>query len=233
MDDSLVRKLVELNTEFYARFADPFAASRSTPQPGFARLLEYLPNTPFSVLDVGCGNGRFGRFLHDAGLLRSYVGVDVTPALMAKIVEFEGELYVRDISLPDSLQGLGKFDLVVCLATLQHIPGQSNRLRLVHELATHLEPTGLLVLSNWQFLNSSRQRRKIRPWSLVGIEQAQLEPHDFLLSWERGGNGVRYVAHLDDKTTEEMTKLAELHLVNQFTSDGREGTLNLYTILAG
>lgn len=233
MDDSLVRKLVELNTEFYTRFADPFAASRSTPQPGFARLLEYLPNTPFSVLDVGCGNGRFGRFLHDAGLLRSYVGVDVTPALMAKIVEFEGELYVRDISLPDSLQGLGKFDLVVCLATLQHIPGQSNRLRLVHELATHLEPTGLLVLSNWQFLNSSRQRRKIRPWSLVGIEQAQLEPNDFLLSWERGGNGVRYVAHLDDKTTEEMTKLAELHLVNQFTSDGREGTLNLYTILAG
>ena len=233
MDDSLVRKLVELNTEFYARFADPFAASRSTPQPGFARLLEYLPNTPFSVLDVGCGNGRFGRFLHDAGLLRSYVGVDVTPALMAKIVEFEGELYVRDISLPDSLQGLGKFDLVVCLATLQHIPGQSNRLRLVHELATHLEPTGLLVLSDWQFLNSSRQRRKIRPWSLVGIEQAQLEPNDFLLSWERGGNGVRYVAHLDDKTTEEMAKLAELHLVNQFTSDGREGTLNLYTVLAG
>ncbi len=233
MDDSLVRKLVELNTEFYARFADPFAASRSTPQPGFARLLEYLPNTPFSVLDVGCGNGRFGRFLHDAGLLRSYVGVDVTPALMAKIVEFEGELFVRDISLPDSLQGLGKFDLVVCLATLQHIPGQSNRLRLVHELATHLEPTGLLVLSNWQFLNSSRQRRKIRPWSLVGIEQAQLEPNDFLLSWERGGNGVRYVAHLDDKTTEEMAKLAELHLVNQFTSDGREGNLNLYTILAG
>ena len=233
MDDSLVRKLVELNTEFYARFADPFAASRSTPQPGFARLLEYLPNSPFSVLDVGCGNGRFGRFLYDAGLLRSYVGVDVTPALMAKIVEFEGELFVRDISLPDSLQGLGKFDLVVCLATLQHIPGQSNRLRLVHELATHLEPVGLLVLSNWQFLNSSRQRRKIRPWSLVGIEQAQLEPNDFLLSWERGGNGVRYVAHLDDKTTEEMAKLAELHVVNQFTSDGREGNLNLYTILAG
>ena len=233
MDDSLVRKLVELNTEFYAGFADPFAASRSTPQPGFARLLEYLPNTPLSVLDVGCGNGRFGRFLHNAGLLRSYVGVDATPALMAKIVEFEGELFVRDISLPDSLRELGKFDLVVCLATLQHIPGQSTRLRLVRELATHLEPAGFLAFSNWQFLSDPRQRRKIRPWASVGIDQAQLETNDFLLSWDRGGSGVRYVAHLDGETTEEMAKLAELHVVNQFTSDGREGDLNLYTVMAG
>lgn len=232
MDDSLVRKLVELNTDFYVRFAAPFAASRSAPQPGFFSLLEDLPARPFSVLDVGCGNGRFGRFLHGAQRLDYYVGVDATQALLDQIVDFDGELHVRDISLPDSLKELGKFDLVVCLATLQHIPGQENRLRLLREMAAHLEPTGLLVLSNWQFLNDSRQRRKIRPWALVDIDPSQVEPNDYLLSWERGGSGIRYVAYLDEKAIEELTIAADLRIVKQFVRDGREGNLNLYTILA-
>ncbi len=232
MDDSLVRKLVELNTGFYARFSAPFAASRSAPQPGFFSLLEDLPARPFSVLDVGCGNGRFGRFLHGAQRLDYYVGVDATQALLDQIVDFDGELHVRDISLPDSLRGLGRFDLVACLATLQHIPGQENRLRLLREMAAHLEPTGLLVLSNWQFLNDSRQRRKIRPWALVDIDPSQVEPNDYLLSWERGGSGIRYVAYLDEKASEELTIAADLRIVKQVVRDGREGNLNLYTILA-
>lgn len=233
MDDSLARRLVDLNTDFYARFAAPFASSRSAPQPGFSQLLDDLPGRPLSVLDVGCGNGRFGRFLHDVELLNIYVGVDITPAFLEQIVEFKGELYVRDISLPGSLQGLERFDLVACLATLQHIPGHLNRLRLLQEMAAHLEPSGLLVLSNWQFLGSPRQRRKIRPWSSVGIGQSQLELNDYLLSWERGGSGVRYVAHLDAEATGKMAETIGLHVVKQFSSDGREGNLNLYTILAG
>ena len=233
MEESLARKLVELNTDFYARFAAPFAASRSAPQPGFARLLEYFPQKPLSVLDVGCGNGRFGRFLHAADLLLSYVGVDVSPELLAEIDDLNGDLFVRDISLPGSLDGLGEFDIVACLATLQHIPGQSNRLRLLQEMATKLKPSGYLVLSNWQFLTNPRQHRKIQPWSSLEVEQSQVEPNDYLLTWERGGKGVRYVAHLDIDMTTNMAETAGLRIVTQFVSDGREGDLNLYTILAG
>lgn len=233
MDEFLARKLVELNKDFYARFAGPFAASRSSPQPGFARLPEYLPDSPLSVLDVGCGNGRFGRFLLEARLLRSYVGVDLTPALLAEIGDVEGELFVRDISLSGSLQGLGEFDLVACLATLQHIPGHSNRVRLLLEMAEHLKPAGYIVMSNWQFVTNPRQRRKIRAWSSVGIDQSQVEPNDYLMAWDRGGSGVRYVAHIDADLTRIMAEAIGLRVVQQFASDGREGDLNLYTILAG
>lgn len=233
MDDLLVRRLVELNAEFYDTFARPFSASRSAPQPGFSQLLEHFPRGLLNVLDVGCGNGRFGRFLRSVGKLESYTGIDASSALLAEVTDLDGELLVRDISRPDCLTGLGVFDVVACLATLQHIPGQSNRLRLLQKMASHLIPNGLLVLSNWQFLSNSRQRRKILPWSSVGIDPTQLEPNDYLLSWERGGRGHRYVSYIDADSMAAMADIAKLRVVTQFFSDGREGSLNLYTILAG
>lgn len=233
MDDQLVRRLVDLNTQFYNNLAAPFAASRAAPQPGYLQILDCLPMRPLAVLDVGCGNGRFGRFLREAGLLQSYTGVDGSSALLSQINDLEGQFFIRDISLANSLDGLSEYDVIACLATLQHIPGQENRQRLLYEMSNHLKPAGHLVLSNWQFLHNPRQRRKIRPWSDVGIDPLNLEANDYLISWERGGSGVRYVSFLNEEAVATMAAEAELRVVKQFKSDGREGDLNLYTILAG
>ena len=80
---------------------------------------------------------------------------------------------------------------------------------------------------------SDRQRRKIRPWSEVDIDPALVEAGDYLLSWERGGAGRRYVAHLDESATGELAAAAGLRILDTFLSDGREGDLNLYAIMAG
>jgi hypothetical protein len=54
-----------------------------------------------------------------------------------------------------------------------------------------LLPEGRLLLSNWQFATNSRQRRKQLAWSTAGLEPADVEPGDYLLSWQRGGLGLR------------------------------------------
>ena len=54
----------------------------------------------------------------------------------------------------------------------------------------------------------------------------------YLLSWHRGGYGLRYVALLDEAETQRLADAAGLRVVAQFYSDGREGNLNLYTLLA-
>jgi SAM-dependent methyltransferase len=138
----------------------------------------------------------------------------------------------RDLSGRDCLAGLGSYELVGCLATMQHIPGRHNRLRLLQEMAAHLAPDGRIVLSNWQFLDSERQRRKITPWQQAGVREADVEPNDFLLTWKRNGRGYRYVAFIDESETAELAKTAGLRCLAQFRSDGREGNLNLYTVLA-
>lgn len=231
MDDAVVRRLVEINSIFYESLAEPFSESRSAPQPGYPALLTYIPKQPASVLDVGCGNGRFGRFLAGAGALETYSGLDYSRSLLDDARAVFPNVFFRDLSLPGCLDGFGKYDLVVCLSALQHIPAEHNRIRLLHEMADHLNPDGRIILANWQFLDSPRQRRKIQPWSAMGIDPGQLEADDYLVSWRRGGHGYRYVAYIDETKMKRMAELAGLSIVDQFRSDGLEGNLNLYSIL--
>ncbi|HNS39309.1 MAG TPA: class I SAM-dependent methyltransferase [Promineifilum sp.] len=233
MDDTIVRRLVELNAQFYEQLADPFSASRAGPQPGYEQLLAYLPSMEtLDVLDVGCGNGRFGRFLVERVASMNYTGVDFSDRLMSTADFVAGNFYRRDLSLSAALSGLGAYDLIVCLSTLQHIPGYTNRERLLREMRDHLRPHGRLVLANWQFLDNPRQRRKLRPWPEIGLQENQVEQGDYLLSWQKGGFGLRYVALIDEGATQSLAQFAGFRIIINFRSDGREGDLNLYTILA-
>jgi len=233
MEEAVARKLVALNSVFYETLAEPFSNSRSSFPPGFHKVLDFLPRRPLTVLDIGCGNGRFGRFLFEEGLLAAYTGIDSSIALLTLAQEPWTRLIERDLSRANCLDGLGEFEVIMCLATLQHIPAQLNRQRLLDEMAGHLAVGGRIVMSNWQFLENARQRRKIRPWTDVGLEAGEVEHTDFLLSWDRGGTGLRYVALLDEEKTMTMAYQAKLRVVKYFRSDGKEGNLNLYTIMAG
>lgn len=233
MKPDVTQQLVALNRAFYERLADPFDRSRLAPQPGFARLLEWLPAPCQRVLDVGCGNGRFGHFLHENGITAEYVGVDFSPPLLHKAEQRQpGRFHARDLSQPDCLSGLGRFDLLVCLAVMQHIPGHANRQRLLAEMADCLAENGRIFLANWQFMDSPRQRRKRQPWSAIGLSPDDVEANDHLLNWQRGGYGLRYVCQIDGAETAVMAQAANLQILAQFRSDGREGDLSLYTVLA-
>lgn len=232
MEETTARKLVELNLVFYERLAAPFAASRLGFHPGFERLLAYVSPSA-RVLDVGCGNGRFARFLMERVGPIDYTGVDFSEPLLEATVGLPGLFLRRDLTRPACLSGLGEFQIIVCLSTLQHIPGQANRKRLLREMSECLSTGGHILMCNWQFLDSPRQRRKVRPWVEASIEPEQVEPGDYLLSWERGGTGLRYVAHIDYPATVELCEAAGLQVIHSYRSDGREGDLNLYAVLAG
>lgn len=229
MDEITRHTLVSLNATFYDSLAAPFSESRAAPQPGYARLALYLPTAEFTVLDVGCGNGRFAHYLLEQGLHFNYTGVDFSQPLLDEARQY-GTCYWRDLSRAD-LDGLGEFDLIVCLSTLQHIPGQSIRERLVRQMRNLLRPRGVIILANWQFLDAPRQRRKVQPWATAGIADEAVEEGDYLLSWERGGQGLRYVALIDAAATQRLAEAAGLRIIEQFRSDGREGDLNLYSVL--
>lgn len=232
MDSEVVSRLLALNRAFYEKLAAPFAQTRSRPQPGFFLLLDHLPRPCPRLLDVGCGEGRFGRFLKEQAAVEEYVGVDFSPPLLARAEEqIQGSFFVRDLTGPGCLEGLGDFPAMSCLAVLQHIPGRENRARLLREMAAHLLPGGRLFLSTWQFLDSDRQRRKIAPWEAADLSPNRVEANDYLLTWQRDGFGLRYVCYIDRAETAALAQEAGLAVREQFRSDGREGDLNLYTIL--
>ena len=247
MRAEVVEKLLELNQAFYDGQAASFAASRKQPQPGFEKILACLPQPCRALLDVGCGEGRFGRFVQTHQPVHRYVGVDFStellaiahsqvcsadfsrPSATAEIATIN--FYQRDMTQPDFLAGLGRFNVVVCLAALHHVPGKQNRVRLVREMAGSLAENGRLILSTWQFMNSERQRRKVRDWSEIGVYAADVEANDYLLSWQRGGFSYRYACMIDETETAELARVCDLEILCQFRSDGKEGNLSLYTVL--
>jgi hypothetical protein len=86
----------------------------------------------------------------------------------------------------------------------------------------------VLVLSNWQYNRSARLRRKIAPWSAIGLTEADVEPGDALLSWERGGHGYRYCHLLASSEIEAFAVASGFQVSAQFPGDAG---LNLFSVL--
>lgn len=232
MKPEIIEKLLNLNQQFYDTIAESFAESRQSPMQGFYDMLNYLPKPTVSLLDVGCGNGRYGHFMQGQGVLNGYAAVDFSIELLnfAREMVPDGTFFQRDMSQPHFLDGLGKYDVVACLAAMHHLPGRANRVQLLRSLKGCVRENGLVFLANWQFTDSERQRRKIMDWSEIGLSEEDVEPGDYLLKWQRGQLALRYACMVDEAETARLAAEAGLTITAQFRNDGKEGNLSLYTI---
>lgn len=55
MNESVRQRLLQINQEFYNRFAAQFAATRYGAQPGWEQIIPHFPPR-CQVLDLGCGS---------------------------------------------------------------------------------------------------------------------------------------------------------------------------------
>jgi hypothetical protein len=118
------------------------------------------------------------------------------------------------------------------LALLHHIPGRQVRARIVRQARELLAPRGYLIISTWQFMDNERMLNKIVPWNTVGIDEQELEAGDALLSWKRGGTGLRYCHWIEEVQVRSLATQAGLSIVKTFRAGGREGNLSLYSVLS-
>ncbi|MEE8391614.1 MAG: class I SAM-dependent methyltransferase [Anaerolineae bacterium] len=239
MDAKTIEQLLALNHEFYATFAQPFAASRSLSDPALTCILPHIPQRA-RVLDVGCGNGRLALLLDRERPDAIYVGVDVVPELVevahtqaGQLTTVSPEFHIADIARPGWSEGLCnvRFDRVVILAVLHHIPSFGLRAQVLRESASLLKSDGRLILSTWQFLDSARLRRKIVDWAEVSIAEEALEPGDYLLDWKREGRGLRYCHLVDEAEVKRLAAESGFRVRETFRAGGREGNLSLFAIL--
>ena len=121
-------------------------------------------------------------------------------------------------------------ETAMAFAVLHHLPGIETRLEFLNRSRHLLAPHGQLYLSNWQFLNSERLRRRIQPWEAIGMTPEQVDPGDYLLDWRQGGYGLRYVHHFDQPELAALAQDSGFRLVETFYSDGKGGQLSLYQV---
>ncbi len=243
METSITKQLVELNRIFYADFASAFSATRQRLQPGVKRVIQEI-SPQAKILDLGCGNGELPGELFEKGHKGSYVGLDFSQELLeiarsrskmeAGIKAPSSIFFLTDLTQPGWHKALPEnlipFDYVLGFAVLHHIPGYNTRLEIIKNVNTLLSLGGKFIHSEWQFLNSTRMRKRIVAWSEADIDPAELEKGDTLLDWRREGHGLRYVHHFQ---ADELSQLADeggFCIQETFESDGEGGRLGLYQI---
>lgn len=227
MDESTIRRLNAINQQFYETVAVDFDATRQKPWAGWRQLVPYL-RTGMRILDVGCGNGRFGEFVAEnvQGAF-SYVGLDSNAALLERarlaLGHLDARLYARDVVTEPLGENMGQFDLVVLFGVLHHVPGAAQRLDLMRRLARCVAPGGWLVFSEWRFYEDERLRARILPWDA----EMQVEPGDYLLDWRRGTLALRYCHDVDDAEHERLVAATGLTVAAEYRAD----SANLYSVL--
>ncbi len=250
MDEQTLRSLNAINRSFYCANAAEFDQSRAEPWPGWTQLLPHIAQIQrraadgaIRVLDLGCGNARFGAFLADrippAGI--HYCGIDSSDSLLAHAraralpcasVEFRcADVVETPGDLPE-----GPFSVIALFGLLHHVPSYARRRDLLRALGERLAPKGMLALTAWQFETFERFSTRLIPWDDYNrsaanpIDTRQLEPGDHLLAWGDRGSALRYCHFASAADTRQLLENAAFRVADSYAADGREEALNRYFI---
>ncbi len=245
MKPETITKLHHINQEFYQTFARSFASTRRRIQPGIRQVLREIPMRG-NWLDIGCGSGALALEWARQQRTGLYHGVDFSPNLIA-----EAEKEIQAAGMPAGLKVIfSSADLIsedwevplkstdwdgsLCFAVLHHIPGSELRRRICASIAGLLGKDRVLVLSVWQLRNSPRLVRRILPWSMAGMDEADLEEGDVLMDWraeaenDQSSTGLRYVHVFTEDELRALAESSGYKVAKSFYSDGKEGDLGLY-----
>lgn len=238
MQSHTANLLLAINRAFYRRHAADFTRTRRQAWSGWERLLPLLRGRA-RLLDVGCGNGRFGRFWAranaDPGTARQYHAIDASLPLLRETAQtmrafprVQTRLEWRDVFSDPPRHG--RYPLIVLLGVLHHIPGRRRRAALLRALGERLSADGVLIVTFWRFGADPRLRGRAMPWPAALADQ--VEANDFLLPWgDRELGAFRYCHHFDEDEERELVAASGLTLLQSFAADGASGELNAYRIL--
>jgi tRNA (uracil-5-)-methyltransferase TRM9 len=248
MNGETVGALNRITRRYYDRTALGFAATHEAPRPGWRQIAETLELTlarlsVVSVLDIGCGNGRFARFLRNHWSRPfSYVGLDSSPVLVGIAAAETADLDAASCECFDFVeQSLDErlrdraFAVVAAFGVLHHIPSHERRRALLMQLCRRVAPGGALVCSVWraqcptQAGHGAIEANEYRGRTGERIEVTQLEEGDNLVA--RGDDPARYCHFVSDDEAVRLVAGLPLHRLDTFTADGCEGSLNRYLIL--
>src|SRR5688572_18089861 len=217
MKPETIERLLAVNAAFYERSAGAFSRTRSGPWPGWDRLLDRF-SSPIRTVDLGCGNGRFFAELAARKLVREYLGIDSSEAMIAMARQAYPE---ARFLVGDAVELAASFELAVAFGLRHHLPSFELRARFMASLAQH----SLACVTFWRFADRPRFQQRMIPWPFD-----EREPGDHLLAF--GEEGPRYCHHASDEEIAALIAASGMAEVDRYSADGETGDLNLYSVLA-
>ncbi len=172
------KKIMTKVQEDYNLISSPFATARDKLWPEMKFLFDEAKKEE-KVLDLGCGNGRFSKYLEEV----DYVGIDFSEKLIeeAKKRFSEKNFLVGDaVNLPFENEF---FDKIYGVAIIHHIPSAKYRLKVFLEAKRVLKKDGVLFLTAWN-LTENNKMLLVKNF-IKNIFSFNLSCRDFFIKRER------------------------------------------------
>jgi 2-polyprenyl-3-methyl-5-hydroxy-6-metoxy-1,4-benzoquinol methylase len=239
VDIDTIQKLVVINKDFYKTVAAYFDSTRHYIWRGWEDLLPFLNHArSLRILDIGCGNGRFGLFLKDnisSFNARDYTGIDFDSFLLEKASQALPQASFIQANILDFSTYLAKltqvkYDAIAIFGVLHHIPSYRKRLELLKNFRNLLADSGRIFFSTWEFPKASNFVKSTVSWETAGINPTQLEEGDYLLLWSKGVKAVRYCHYISQDEAKKLCSDAGLKIDKTYKSGTKGDEDNRYFI---
>lgn len=213
-------KIIAQTERNYDTIAGHFSDTRYEAWPEFGSLKTLIKSEDAEVLDIGCGNGRLAASIP----VVHYTGLDLSSQLLKIAQErFPRYTFVHGsvLQLPFNNE---QFDVVACVATLQHIPSAEYRRQALAEIKRVLKAGGSLFMLNWNLAEQPQYQQ------YLASAGDGYDTGDYLIPWKNDQGEVlaqRYYHGFGIAEVAELTEDAEMQIVkNELGEDQR----NILTI---
>jgi ubiquinone/menaquinone biosynthesis C-methylase UbiE len=204
MNSKQAQAIIHKTRVDYNRIARHFSATRVRVWPEFEYLKTFLGDDQ-TILDWGCGSGRFILGLQDKKNIK-YFGIDQSDEL----IKIARETYATEVKagwakfysttlqaqkFPDNF-----FDLEFLISSFFHLPDENTRLSTLQELYRVIKPDGKIVILVWNLGSDWAKEKLKKDWKKIG-------ENDFIVPWKNQQGEViseRYYHHF---TSEELSGL--------------------------
>jgi cyclopropane fatty-acyl-phospholipid synthase-like methyltransferase len=233
-DNTNATQLNQLTKEFYEQCAKYWNNSPEYEWAGWS-LLQNVWKNGTSVLDLGCGSGRFGHYLGRQGELEisSYTAVDATDFYVQHVKShpvsgITHQSVIQQDLFTESWSTLPTADIVVAFGLLHHVP-IAYRPHFFTELYNILNSNSKCILTTWQYLDNPRLKKKILQDHELQVKDS--ESTDNILSWTVGQYGERYSHHWEIEEVIETAAKYKLQATFLPNPSEAENGLNNYFLI--
>ncbi len=181
MKEDTAKKIIDDVRRKYDNVSKRFSDSRVETWTELEPLFDNYLRKGASVLDLGCGNGRFSVKVDPS----NYIGVDFSEELIkiARKNHPQATFLVADaLNLPFDNN---RFNLVYAIGLLHHIPSRRLRDRIIKETYRVLVPNGVAIFTVWDIWEKTARRKMVVKEAIKSFfGLSDLEKGDLFLNWQ-------------------------------------------------